>query len=44
VGAPAYNYVGTTKGEGYFVVIRLYSPGKAYFDKTWRPDDIVKIK
>ncbi len=38
------NYIGTNKGEGYFVVLRLYSPGKAYFDKTWRPDDVVRIK
>jgi hypothetical protein len=43
-GVPQSNYIGTNKGEGYFVVIRLYSPGKAYFDKTWRPDDVVKIK
>ena len=30
--------------HGFFVIIRLYSPGKAYFDKTWKPDDVVKIK
>lgn len=43
-GAPASNYIGTNKGEGYFMILRLYSPGQAYFDKTWKPDDIVKIK
>ena len=42
-GVPASNYIGTNPGEGYFVVIRLYSPGQAYFDKTWRPDDVVKL-
>jgi hypothetical protein len=42
-GAPASNYIGTNDGEGYFVVIRLYSPGQAYFDKTWKPDDLVKL-
>jgi hypothetical protein len=42
-GAPPSNYIGINQGEGYFVVIRLYSPGKAYFDKTWRPDDLVKL-
>jgi hypothetical protein len=38
------NYIGTNKGEGFFVLIRLYSPGKSYFDKTWKPDDVVKLK
>ena len=41
---PTSNYIGTNKGEGFFVVIRLYSPGKSYFDKTWKPDDVVKLK
>jgi hypothetical protein len=40
---PATNYIGTNPGEGFFVIIRLYSPGQAYFDKTWRPDDVVKL-
>jgi hypothetical protein len=40
---PESNFIGTNSGEGYFVVIRLYSPGQAYFDKTWKPDDLVKI-
>jgi hypothetical protein len=43
-GGARSNYIGTNKGEGYFVIIRLYSPGQPYFDKTWKPDDIVKIK
>ena len=43
-GVPETNYIGTNKGEGFFVVIRLYSPGQAYFDKTWKPDDVVKLK
>ncbi len=43
-GAPASNYIGTNDGEGFFVVIRLYSPGETYFDKTWRPDDVVELR
>lgn len=43
-GVPPENYIATNKGEGFFALIRLYSPGEAYFDKTWRPDDVVKIK
>jgi hypothetical protein len=42
-GAPPSNYIGTNEGEGFFVVIRLYSPGQAYFDKTWKPNDLVKL-
>jgi hypothetical protein len=42
-GASKSNYIGTNKGEGFFVVIRLYSPGQTYFDKTWKPDDVVKL-
>jgi len=41
---PATNYIGTNPQEGFFVIIRLYSPGKAYFDKSWKPDDVVKIQ
>ena len=42
-GAPESNYIGTNPGEGFFVIIRLYSPGRAYFDKSWKPDDVVKL-
>ena len=42
-GAPQSNYIGTNREEGFFVVIRLYSPGQAYFDKTWKPADLVKL-
>jgi hypothetical protein len=41
---PASNFLGTNAREGFFVIIRLYSPGKAYFDKTWKPNDVVKTK
>ncbi|MCP3877675.1 MAG: hypothetical protein GY701_04675 [Sulfitobacter sp.] len=42
-GAPPSNFIGTNKGEGFFGVIRLYSPGQTYFDKTWKPGDLVKL-
>jgi hypothetical protein len=38
------NWVATVPGEGYFVILRLYSPKKEFFDQTWKPDDIVKVK
>jgi hypothetical protein len=37
------NWVKTIPGEGWFTYIRLYGPLDAYFDQTWKPDDIVKF-
>jgi hypothetical protein len=34
------NWVQTTEGKGFFVILRLYSPLPTYFDKTWRPSEI----
>lgn len=42
-GAPEKNWVKTVSGQGWFLYIRLYGPLEAYFDKTWKPEDIVKI-
>jgi hypothetical protein len=41
--APDKNYLATVPGKGYFVILRLYGPTKAYFDRTWKPDDIMLI-
>jgi hypothetical protein len=38
------NWLKTVPGKGYFVIFRLYSPTKAFFDQTWRPGDIEKAK
>ncbi len=38
------NWVKTIPGEGWFAYIRLYGPLESYFDKTWKPDDIVKVQ
>ena len=38
------NWIKTIPGRGFFGGYRLYSPTQAYFDKTWKPDDIVKVK
>ena len=38
------NWVQTIPGKGWFTFLRLYSPGKAWFDKTWRPGDITLIE
>ncbi|MHC5083952.1 MAG: DUF1214 domain-containing protein [Planctomycetota bacterium] len=38
------NWVKTIPGEGWFIYIRLYGPLEPFFDQTWKPDDIVKVK
>jgi hypothetical protein len=29
-----------TAGEDFFLILRLYGPEKAFFDKTWKMNDI----
>jgi hypothetical protein len=36
----ARNWIQTTEGKGFFVILRLYSPLSSYFDKSWRPSEI----
>jgi len=38
------NWIETVPGKGWFCLLRLYSPTQAWFDKTWRPGDIVLVK
>ena len=37
------NWIKTLPGRGYFAGMRLYAPTQVFFDKTWKPDDIVKV-
>jgi len=37
------NWLRTNPGQGYFVILRLYGPEQAFFDKSWKPGDIEKI-
>ena len=36
------NWIQTIPGKGWFTILRLYGPLEPWFDKTWRPGDIVK--
>ncbi len=36
------NWLKTLPGKGYFVILRLYGPTQASFDKAWKPSDLVK--
>jgi hypothetical protein len=38
------NWVQTMPGKGYSVIFRLYSPLKPWYDKTWRPSEIERVK
>ncbi len=38
------NWMRTVPGKGYFVLLRLYSPMQSFFDETWKPDDVIKVK
>ena len=38
--SPEGNWIQTTEGKGWFLILRLYSPLASYFDKSWRPSEI----
>jgi hypothetical protein len=38
------NWLPTVPGKGYFVILRLYGPTEAAFNKSWRPGGVEKIQ
>jgi hypothetical protein len=38
------NWLRTVPGKGYFVILRLYGPTEASFDRSWKPGDIEPAK
>jgi len=38
------NWIQTVPDKGWFCLLRLYSPTEPWFDKTWRPGEIVKVE
>ncbi len=38
------NWVKTVPGKGWFSLIRLYAPGQAFFDRSWKPGDFERMK
>jgi hypothetical protein len=42
--APESNFLQTISGRNFLAAVRLYGTGVEFFDQTWKPDDIVKIK
>ena len=39
-GVKRGNWIQTIPGKGWFTLLRLYSPGESFFDKSWRPSEI----
>ena len=37
------NWLKTLPGKGFFVILRLYGPKQAFFDKTWKPGDLARL-
>jgi hypothetical protein len=37
------NWIQTVEGVGWFPLLRFYGPLQPFFDKTWKPDDIVEV-
>ena len=37
------NWVQTWPGKGWLIILRLYAPEQAWFDKTWRPGEITLV-
>jgi len=37
------NWIHTLPGQGWFAILRLYSPLQPFFDKTWRPSEIERV-
>jgi hypothetical protein len=42
--APNSNFIQTVKGRNFIVALRLYGTGVEFFDQTWKPDDVVRLK
>ncbi|MNM36540.1 hypothetical protein D3C81_472520 [compost metagenome] len=38
------NWIKTVPGKGWFPIFRFYGPSSAFFDKTWKLEDIAAVK
>jgi hypothetical protein len=42
--APDSNWIQTVSGRNFLVALRLYGTGVEFFDQSWKPDDVVKVR
>ncbi|QWW70044.1 DUF1254 domain-containing protein [Rhizobium sp. WYJ-E13] len=38
------NWIQTVEGRNFLAALRLYGTGTEFFDQSWKPDDLVKLK
>ncbi len=38
------NSIQTADGRDFLVALRLYGTGVEFYDQSWKPDDVVKVK
>lgn len=43
-GVNEKNWIQTLEGRAFIVTIRLYGSSIEFYDQTWKPDDVVKLK
>jgi hypothetical protein len=43
-GKAASNWIKTIPGRGFMLALRLYGATQPFYDQTWIPDDVVKVK
>jgi hypothetical protein len=43
-GVDRGNWIQTTPGKGWFTILRLYSPRQPFFDKSWKPGEVVPVR
>lgn len=42
-GVPRGNWIQSDPKKGWFVILRIYSPLKPFFDKSWRPGEFEEV-
>lgn len=42
--APESNWIQVVEGRDFLTVIRLYGTGIEFYDQSWKPDDVVRLK
>jgi len=41
---PESNWIQVVSGRNFIAALRLYGTGTGFFDQTWKPDDVVRVK
>jgi hypothetical protein len=41
---PDKNWIQTVAGRAFMCVIRFYGTAIEFYDQTWKPDDVIKIR